>query len=145
MLTSRITQKIAHPSEPDVYATIRKLSHHQLMMAADARLDALGTKAAKFAGVTFPDSTPEEKAQQKLEAEKPENKYDHLTVLRCGVTEWSYDVPVESGIEDLDEETAEWLFAEIVAFSVRSVAEVKASANGSQPTMESVEAVGQPS
>lgn len=145
MLTSRVTKQITHPSEAGVEATIRKLSHHQLMMAADARMDSLGTKAAKFAGVTFPEPSPEEKAQQKRDGEKPENKYDRLSVLRSGITSWTYDVPVEGGVEDLDELTAEWLFGEIIAFSLRSADEVKASASDSPPTTGQDEGAGLPS
>jgi hypothetical protein len=135
VLTSKITKTLTVPDETGSI-TIRKLSHHQLMQAIDAKRDAALAMMRKLEGVTLPQT------DGTVDADAPENKYDRMTVLRHGVTAWSYDIPPEQGVEDLDEESAIWLFSEIIAFSVRSAADVKASANGSQPTSDRAEAVG---
>lgn len=127
-ITSTITKTLKHPDEADVTITIRKLSHHQLMMAADARQDAVIEKFKRMGeSVKFlPD-----RDEAGVIAEQPDNKYDRLTVLRCGITAWSYAPEVAAGVEELDEETAAWLFGEIIMFSIRSAEEGKASASAS--------------
>jgi len=74
---------------------------------------------------------PEEEPEDQ-DAEEPEKDpldgLDLLTVLCAGVSEWSYDRPVnEANIRMLDEETARWAALEIVG--LRSKADLeKASA-----------------
>lgn len=159
MITSRITQTLDIPNEPGQTATVRKLSHHQLMIAEDTRTGAVIEKASKLSGVEFadpnkdaPNDTAEERERKRLareeakrEAEAPSNKYDRMTVLRYGVTAWTYPDGLPDGVEELDKPVAEWLFDEILAFSLRSAAEGKAFASGSLPSSELAEAVGQPS
>lgn len=140
-LTSKITKTLTHPDEPDVTITIRKLSHYQLMMATDDREDRTVDKFKRLgeSAAHLPDKAT---AEQKAELEKPENKYHRLTVLQHGVTAWSYDDNPKASVEDLDENTASWLFDEIIAFSIRSKDEGKASANGSATSTDQAEAVG---
>jgi hypothetical protein len=142
MLTSKITKVIDHPDEPGVTFTLRKMSHHQLSMAADAKRDAALKLMKSFEGVTL----PEVKDDAKQAADNPENKYDRETVLRYGVTDWTYDAECnDDNKRDLDEGTAAWLFAAIIVHSTRSADDVKASASDSPLTSEQAAAAGQAS
>lgn len=132
MLTSRITQTIDHPDEPGVSFTLRRLSYAQVEEAADAKRDKLLGVLKSLDGVTLPESTPEQKAANEQQANNPEQKYDRATVLRHGITAWTYDAPcTPENIADLDESTASWLFAAIIVHSVRSADEGEASASAS--------------
>lgn len=135
MLTSRITQTIDHPDEPGVSFTLRKLSYAQVEAAADAKRDKLLSVMRSLDGVTLPESTSEQRAEQQRQADNPELKYDRATVLRHGITAWTYDAPCTPlNIADLDESTASWLFAAIIVHSVRSAEEGEASASASPGT-----------
>lgn len=128
-LSSKFTKTLDLPHEPGTTITIRKLSHHHLMMAIDGRVDRAVDKAARL-GETIkhlPDRDPNAPADDDLA-----NKYDLLTVLRFGITGWSYPEPCDDEHKaDLDEDTADFLFDEIIGFSVRGAAEGKASASDS--------------
>lgn len=143
-LTSKITTTINHPTELGVTFAIRKLSHHQLMMAEDARFEAVATKARALGDIKLPEGDAVKAA---AEAAKPENKWHRLTVLKYGVTAWSYttEPPSEELLADLDEETAAFLFGEIIAFSLRSADEGKASAGASPPATDQGADAGLPS
>jgi len=135
VITSKMTDTIEHPDEPGISFTIRKLSHHQLAMAEDARIESVAKRAKAFSGIDLPEGDDEMKARAKAEAELPENKYDRTTVLRYGITEWTYsDELNEANVRELDESTAKWLFAVIVNFSTRSRDEGEASGSNSMPT-----------
>ena len=142
MLTSRITKTIAHPDEPGVEFTLRKLSYAQIEEAADAKRDKALALMKALGGVELPDPyegmAPEERERAKVDAqhdaEKALNKYDRETVLRHGITAWSYDAPLKENIGDLDESTAAWLFAAIIGHSLRSADEGEASGSVSTPT-----------
>lgn len=144
MLTSSLTKTIEIPNEPGQTITIRKLSHYQLMMAVDAMEDRSLSRFGKIADVAqrLPQSA-DERDRARAEAEKPENKYERATVLRAGITAWTYAEPVsETTIDDLDEETAAWAFGEIMALSVRSIDEKKASASVSPPSTDPAAGAG---
>lgn len=137
-LTRHLTKQIEIPHEAGQSITIRKLSHHQLMMAVDAVGDRAATKFAKLGETAKHIPSPDDPAAAKVEAEKPVNKYDRLTVLRYGITAWSYgEDPTEETISDLDEATAAWAFDEIIAFSVRGADEMGKSETDSPSTSNS--------
>jgi len=143
VLTRNLTQTLDIPHEPGHQVTIRKLSHHHLTMAEDARLDRVLDRAGKLTGIPVPQQTAEEREAAKAEAEKPENRYDRVTVLRCGITSWTYSEPIdEEAVRDLDEQTAAWVFDAILAFSLRSADERKAFASDSPPTSGLAEGAG---
>lgn len=123
-LTNELRKRLDIPHEDGQWVTVRKLSHYQISMAEDARFAAITAKLKALDGIKLPDGDPNATV-------KAADKYDRLTVLRSGVTEWSYGVPPAEGVAELDEDTAAWLFGEIIAFSIRSVAEGEASAVGS--------------
>jgi hypothetical protein len=125
-LSSKLTKQLEHPDEPGATFTIRKLSHHMVMMATDAKRDAALDLMKRLDGVTLPTPALGDTVQE------PAQTYDRSVVLLHGITAWSYDEPLSAtAIDDLDEETAAWLFAEIIAFSLKTPDEVKPSANGS--------------
>ena len=131
MLTSKMTQVIQHPDEPGVSFTLRKLSYSQCEEAEEVKREkALGIMKS-LQGIELPQSTPDSMA----EARNPANKYDRATVLKYGITAWSYDAPCdEANKADLDESTASWLFSAIIVHSVRSAEEGEASASVSPLT-----------
>lgn len=146
-ITRNITKTLQHPTEPGVTVTIRMLSHYQVAMAEDRRFDAIAKKAVAVKDLAITDAgrTPEERAQAAKEAEKPENRLDRTTVLECGITSWSYSEALPDAIADLDEDTAAWLFREIIDFSFRRPDEKKESPTSSKDGLASAEAVGLPS
>lgn len=133
MITTKVTRQIEHPHEAGVTFTIRKLSHHQLMMSEDERVNRAIDKAKRL-GESMAHLPDRANADQQERAELPENKYNRSTVLQYGVTAWSYEEPLnEATVLELDEETAAWLFDEVMAFSLRSREEGEASGSNSAP------------
>lgn len=129
MLTSGITTTITHPTEPGVTFTIRKLAHYAVMMARDKRIDSLARTMRALEGITMPQPDPD------APAPPVGSDLDRMTVLTHGIDAWSYPVPVDAGVADLDEYTASWLFDQIVEFSYRPADAVKTSAVDSAPPM----------
>lgn len=127
MFTSQITKVIDHPDEPGVSFTLRKLSWAHCEEAAQVKLDKLFAMMKSLQGIELPND-PNVEAQ----AKDPLTKYDRATVLRHGITAWSYDTPLGTdSINDLDESTAAWLFSAIVVHSLRSADEGEASGSDS--------------
>lgn len=134
MLTSRITKTIEHPDEPGVSFTLRKLSYAHIEEAEDVKREKALSVMKSLDGISLPESTAEQKAEQARLANEPDQKYDRTTVLRRGITAWTYDAELsEQNIADLDESTAAWLFATIITHSLRSVDEGEASGSDSAP------------
>lgn len=127
MLTKDITTTVTHPTEQSAF-TIRKLSHYQVGMARDRRIESLGRTMRALEGIKLPDAAPD--------AEPPAqgSDLDRMTVLGAAVVAWPYGVAIDDdNIADLDEPTASWLFDEIIAFSFRPADVVKTSAVDSAP------------
>ena len=139
MLTSGITDTLEIPHEPGQTITIRKLPWKQLAKARKARkkgvfsdvkdmgadvLAALPSRCAKGCGEEKHkgDCPPVEERSNLAEAD-PTEEFDQDTLLHAGITEWTYEkdgkgVPCnEANINDMDEVTAKWAFAEIVKFN----------------------------
>lgn len=135
MLTSKIIDTIEHPDEPGVTFTVRRLSYRMLEEAEDAKRDKALGMMKSLDGITLPDSTPEQQAENERKARSPENKYDRATVLRHGITAWTYGEPCdEANKADLDDKTANWLFAVIIKQSTRSADEGEGSGSYSPAT-----------
>ena len=134
MLTSRMTQTLDIPGEPGQTVTIRKLSFGAIDEAKDVFENRMLTKAKAVGGIEMPDLTAEQIAAAR-EASTPMSNLDRATVIKHGVIGWTYDAPcIDANKADLDESTAEWLFDQIVAHSLRSADEGEASASGSTAT-----------
>lgn len=134
MLTNKLTKTIPVPHEDGVTVTIRKLSFGALDEARVVkRNDAAGIMKA-FQGVALP-SMSELQAAVVAEADgedapDPGAPYDRATVIKHGLTAWSLDDPV-SAFTELGDDTATWLFNEIIAFSIRSAEEGEAYGSNS--------------
>lgn len=126
MLTHKATKTIERHGFRYV---IRKLSFGMFEEAADVKRDKLLAVMRSLEGITLPTSTPDAEAQ----ADDPAVKYDRATVIWRGLLEWTEDGPI-TDYEQLDEDTASWLFGEIIAFSVRSNEEGEASGSVSPAT-----------
>lgn len=137
MRTNKITTTLDVPNEAGATITIRRLSHHQLMMAIDRRQDAAIDKLNKIAD---PSKLPKGDNEA---AEEPRQRYDRMAILRAGVVDWSYAEDVtDEALEDQDEAWASWAFDEIIAFSIRSAEEKKDSDSDSPRILDLAAADG---
>jgi hypothetical protein len=111
MLITDKTRKVDIPHEPGEWVEIKKLSWRQLTLAADIQTDETIARLKKMGGDLFK-SLSNEKAKQET---NPALQYDRGFVLEAGISRWSYDAEVsKKNIESLDEQTAAWLFEEIL-------------------------------
>lgn len=140
MFASQVKQTVEIES---VSVVIRKLSAVSLEKAAKTKTgeqiaDAKGFGADMLKAVLDPaiqDARVEaaaEKAKEEAPGEKRFRDFDRMSVLRAGIESWDatypedHDekklagkaIPVATGIDDLDEESAEALFRKIVELSV---------------------------
>lgn len=117
-------QTIELPFDAQHTVTIRKLSAKQIAKARDvSRLASMallkemgGDMQGQLAALGDAETTA-----ALVEAAKadPLNTVDTTTVLRFGVTAWTYDATVcEETIEDLTEEAAEFIARAIVALTL---------------------------
>lgn len=133
MLTIGITDRRDIPHEPGEWMEFRKLSWKQLQDAREARQEAVFGKVKQM-GSEVMGALPktcrrcgEEKhdgpcppAEQRADASAadPTNEYDRDTLLHAGIVQWSYEEGVtDATIDELDEPTAAWAHAEIVAYN----------------------------
>ena len=131
-LTSQITKQIKLP-DGTADVTIRKLSHYQLMSAVDKSFEETAAKFRTLEGITLPEGSAEERERQKAEAQRPRNKYNRAKVLEYGITSWTYPTLDEETRNDLDEESALFIFDAVIALSIREDDEKKESASNSPP------------
>jgi hypothetical protein len=134
MFASRV-KKIVELKDGDgiVYVTIRKLSARSLERAAEVS-QASAMKSVSDVGPGMMQAIREAGSELK-KADDPKRAlaarygaYDRASVIRAGVESWTAtDVPVETGVDDLDEEATAFLHREIVDLSLPSV-EVTAEA-----------------
>jgi hypothetical protein len=132
-LTSKISDEFELP-DGTARITIRKLSHHQLMMAVDESFKDTAAKMKSLEGITLPASSDEERARQRAEAQQPRNKYNRAKILEYGITAWTYDVALTEDFRaDLDEDSALYIFDRVIDLSIRTPDEKKESASISPP------------
>lgn len=116
-LIKGLQKKVEDPTAPGQFYVIRMLSYFELEQAREARLTKVLERLKQFGDVrsAIPSSGPTaEQARAASEAD-PLLEYDPETLLRLGVTQWSYDGEVD--IAQLDEETAPFLAREIARYS----------------------------
>ena len=130
-----------------VSVTIRKLSANSLENASEARQGKSVQMAKAFGPEMFRvlrEQTPElETALDNVAAEKmsPDARararyalYDRATVLRAGIESWNAtddrgkDVPVSTGVDDLDEDASRTLHEAILDLSLGPLDEDEAAA-----------------
>jgi hypothetical protein len=122
MALTRDTQKTIPILDEGASATIRKLSFRQLEAAqAEKRKAAIETIAALGDALDKLPSGGDDGAPAGRAA-----TYDRFTVLVAGIVGWGYTEPLSpEAIGDLDEDSAQYLFDEIMDYSLRSEAEGK--------------------
>jgi hypothetical protein len=127
MLASKIKRRVSVPHEPGEWFDIRALGGRALdearrvrMLANFATLQAMGHDILTSMQTAAVDDTVARADPDPLAA------YDVDTVLRSGITAWSYDAKVNpANIGELDEQTREWAAREIVALCGETEAERK--------------------
>jgi len=136
MFASQVKKQVTVGSGPDaIVVTIRKLSARSLDKAREQRqitgaetIARFGPDMVKAFREAARDRTPE---QIRSAAEAPDARYgefDRDLVLTQGIESWTASVPLKDGLADLDEETAEFLFHEIVDLSAPPKAVVEEAA-----------------
>lgn len=133
MLTKGITDKRDIPHEPGEWIEIRKLSWKQLDGSRDARqasvfgnvkamgaevMGALPQRCRRCGEDKHKGQCPAPEDRADASAADPTNDYDQGSMLHAGIVAWSYEEPPsQANIDTLDEVTAAWVFAEIVAYN----------------------------
>jgi len=121
MFSSRTTKAIQTPTTPSYVVTIRQLSGRAKERAQQASLAKAAAMIQSFGGATiFAEIQKlggEESVRQSGDAD-PASGFDLQQVLVDGIVSWTADEPVEpETIADLEDETADLLFREILRLS----------------------------
>ena len=123
-------------SGSDISVVILKLNWKKLRDAAEAVSERAMRAAASAPAAmlqVFKDAAPERPKQE--EAGARYRQYDREIVLRAGVKSWSVAVPLDKGLDDLDEPVADRLHHEIIDLSLPPVdAEAALGESSAQPT-----------
>lgn len=122
MFASRITKQILVRDDDgqDVPVILRKLSARQLRKAFDVHQLELGETVRRYGAEFMRQIGEEHEKKQKTKEEKEAERfsqYDRDTVLNAGVASWALKLDIAKGLQDLDEETSELLFTEIMRMS----------------------------
>ena len=120
-LVTGITRRVDVPGEAGAWLDIRMLNWMQVDEARQTQLSRLIARMKEIEGVTLP-PTPQV-------APDPLSAYDVQTILRHGVTAWSYEGALD--VSAFDEPTAKWAAGEILRLAVPTEGEVKASSSPS--------------
>lgn len=123
VFTSRHTKTLDVPGAPGQTVTVRKLAPKHLEAAgkasqhkAMADMEAMGGPAKlrelqALGGEKSAEAKPEPMVNPAL-------LFDRVTVIEKGVTAWSFEESLtRESIEDLDDETGEWLATEILRYA----------------------------
>ena len=129
MLTSQTARPIELPHEPGVTFEIRQLSHGALKKARDNRMREM---AMNFSGLDLSTFLKDVAAPVQRDSDDDDVDllagYDMQTILVKGIKSWSYPEKVTpENIEDLDDETAEFVATEIMKISRRTRKQGEAS------------------
>lgn len=130
MLTGKQTpRQVQIPHEPGSWMQFRRLPWPLLLAAEQARQK----RALKNLAENLEDDVVDVLNKVKSEVDRSDRKatpkaerdfeelYDRGIILHSGIAAWSYgDEVTRELIDDLDEQTADWAFREILRPSVRS-------------------------
>lgn len=137
IFTNQIEKTLPVPNDPDHAITIRKLPRRHLEKAAR---EAQRQHLEGLQEIGGPRQIAElQEALEKLDPPKPEQPvsdepkrdpltaYDRQTLLQAAIVRWTYDVPVTpETIQEIDEDTEEWLAREVLRLSRPSLFETEA-------------------
>jgi len=123
-LTGKTTpRQVAIPHEQGQWMSFRRLPWPVLLAAEQKRTAAAIKNVAELGSEVremFQSATPRAAAPE-LKEKDPADTYDRAIILRAGIVAWSYEAEVDTeAVDDLDEETADWAFREILKPAVRS-------------------------
>lgn len=125
MFASKVkkTLTILDDEGKEIPVNIRKLSRRALHAAAMARQEAVAALARTMGAEAIKAYQEGKAARQETEktldpAEARFQSYDVETVLAEGIESWGNPTPVKEGIADLDEDTADLIFREVIILSV---------------------------
>ena len=107
-----ITRRADVPHEPGQWLELRMLSWLDLDHARTARIKEIAERAKVLSGINFAALA----VPQPQPVEDPLLNFDVQTLLRRGVSAWSYGDKVTT--DDLDERTAQWAAREILALTL---------------------------
>ncbi len=111
MIVNDIAVKTDIPHEPGEWMILKKLSWKQAQEAANVSSDVSFEMMKKIGGDIL--SALRSFAQEQEDASSA--KLDKETVLRYGISKWSYDAHVTvENIRSLDIKTADWAYTEIL-------------------------------
>lgn len=133
VFTSRITQRLQVPHDPDQAVTIRKLAPRHLDAAAVEsyrqsleRTNLMGGMSAIQTIRALTAETPKAEADgaaaavaAATPAADPLSGYDRATLVAKSLVDWTYDAPTTmESVLDLDEETLDFLAREVLRLSL---------------------------
>jgi hypothetical protein len=124
MLTSKITKTVNIPHETGEWMTFRRLSGKAVERArAEFSREIVNVFGREMIEGMRDQSTDEPAVETEP---NPLAGLDVSTVLRAGITAWSYAPRVRpEDVDDLDEATRDWAAREIVALGAESEADRK--------------------
>jgi len=106
------------PDEPGEWVEIKKLPWGLLEGARQKRTDVVIERTRAWGAEMF-EMLRGVQSSDVTAAADPTNEYDRGFLLRHAVQAWSYDAELPDAVEELEEETADWLAKEIVSFNSR--------------------------
>lgn len=118
-LVKHITTRLEHPSEEGEWIEVRKLSRKEVAEARE--LSAVATRRAwrEMGGdiiTAINNLTPSDAARAERVAD-PFAGFDEAFVLKKAVIAWSYPDKPGDVADQVDDETADWLYREALRFS----------------------------
>lgn len=126
-LRSKLTKRLDVPGDPEQWIEIQTVSFLTLDHAQTEKLKSIGDLGKTFTqlreamaqngGAALIAEARTAAAKDRLQ------EYDKFTLLKHGLTAWSYPGPVTP--EDLEGHTAEWAAREILDYTLPSEAETK--------------------
>lgn len=134
MFASRVKKTVTiTDGDETVDVVIRKLSARSLDAAEEAA-QARAIKKSRDAGgelvKAFRETATVRPADAAARTLSRYRAYDPDTIVRAGVESWTSKVPVETGVQDLDEEAREKLHREILDISLPPLDPAEAEAAG---------------
>lgn len=111
IFASQTQQTIALPFDAPNTVTVRKLTGRQIEAAQDAHRDAFVSGSARLWSLTFRRALERgSKDPDVLKAiHDPLTGYDRFVLVKYALVAWSYPQKIEDAIEDLDDETVDFI------------------------------------
>lgn len=115
-LVKNLSTTLQIPGEDGEWVKIRRLSYLELQNAREIRTRAVFANMREMGGEVMRELRSADTEAVEAAASDPLNDYDVATLLKAGITEWSYPDAIEHPARQLDPATAEWAAREILAY-----------------------------